>query len=147
MLWNMLSLSPKQLLLSSKPTRPTSLFISFLMARPELTFSSVPFAPCCQLSVSPGTCLADMLETGLAVNANGKENFGLNCLPSFFLAGSAQDSDEESAVLSDGFSRGLLQNLLYFNEREVKETKKVMKVCYLHNREVWPKFRSLEAEI
>lgn len=143
----MLSLSPKQLLLSSKPTRPTSLFISFLMARPELTFSSVPFAPCCQLSVSPGTCLADMLETGLAVNANGKENFGLNCLPSFFLAGSTQDSDEESAVLSDGFSRGLLQNLLYFNEREVKETKKVMKVCYLHSREVWPKFRSLEAEI
>lgn len=100
----MLSLSPKQLLLSSKPTHPTSLFISFLMARPELTFSSVPFAPCCQLSVSPGTCLADMLETGLAVNANGKENFGLNCLPSFFLAGSTQESDEESALLSDGFS-------------------------------------------
>jgi len=36
---------------------------------------------------------------------------------------------------------------LYLNEREGKETKKVMKVCYLHNREVWPKFRSLIEEI
>lgn len=61
------------------------------MAHPELIFPSVPFALCCCLL--PGTCLSDLLETGLAVNAKGKDSFGLNWLSHC----STQERNEESA--------------------------------------------------
>lgn len=134
MLWNILSLSPRQLLLSSKPIHPVFYFISFLMAHPEFIFPSVPFAPCCWPSVLPGTCLSDVLETGLAVNAKGKDNFGLNCL----FPCSTQECNEESAgFFSEHFN---LQNFLYLSEKEEKKKQRSLGRYVIFKTRIWPKF-------
>lgn len=132
MLWNILSLSPRQLLLSSKSIHPIFYFISFSMAHPELIFAPVPFAPCCWSSVLPGRCPSDLLETGLAVNAKRKDKFGPNC----FSPCSTRECNEKSAGFFLRVSVEGQQNFLYLNGKEEKETKKVMKVCYLHNRDL-----------
>lgn len=70
LLWNVLSLSPKQLLLSSE--HPSYIIVHFLLHGSSWThFLSSFLSPCCWPSFSPGPCPADLLETGLVENAHG----------------------------------------------------------------------------